>query len=172
MCDIRYFRAAYHRYTAAKCNMRDYKTDEAFLNDAAYNLHQCVEMTLTAFLECVGVTVPETHQIRKLVNMSKDNGSPVIITDWIRDHAGEITEWEAETRYNFDYYLELQFVQEGLQEVKKFLDINGLREERLEEITEEVEQKLKEKLPKRIEIKDDFELNCYYRVFKKKLGKI
>jgi HEPN domain-containing protein len=150
--------------------MRDYEMDEAFLNDTAYNLQQCVEMTLKAFLECVGVTVPETHQLRKLINMSRDNGSPVIITDWIREHAGEITEWEAETRYNFDYYLELHFVQEGLQEIRKFLDINGLREERLEEITEEIEQQLREKMPKRIEIKDNFELNCYYRVFKKKLG--
>lgn len=169
MCDVRYFRAAYHKYRAALSNIRDYEQDEAFLNDTAYNLQQCVEMTLKAFLECVGVTVPETHQLRKLINMSKNNGSPVIITDWIIEHAGEISEWEAETRYNFDYYLELQFVQEGLKEIKYFLDINGLKEERMEEITKEVEQRLREKMPKKIVIRDDFELNCYYRVFQKKL---
>jgi hypothetical protein len=101
--------------------------------------------------------------------MSKNNGSPVIITEWLENHAGEITEWEAETRYNFDYYLELEFVREGIEEIKKFLDINGMKEERMDEITDEVEKKLRNRLPKNITIKDDFELNCYYRIFKKKL---
>lgn len=56
-----------------------------------------------------------------------------------------------------------------MEEVKKFLEINGLRKERLSDLTSDVEEKLIKLLPKNVIIKDDFELNCYYRVFSKKL---
>lgn len=35
--------------------------------------------------ECVGVTVPNTHDIDKLVRMSKNNGSKVVLTEWLEE---------------------------------------------------------------------------------------
>ena len=58
MCDIRFFKSAYHCYDVAAKLMKYYKQDEMYLNDVAYNLQQCVEKTLKAFLECKGVTIP------------------------------------------------------------------------------------------------------------------
>lgn len=54
MCDIRYFKSAYHCYDMAANLMKFYKNDEMYLNDVAYNLQQCIEKTLKAFLECKG----------------------------------------------------------------------------------------------------------------------
>ena len=55
----------------------DYKTaemiwdsayhDELILNNAAYHLQQTVEKVLKGALECVGITVPNTHKISKLI---------------------------------------------------------------------------------------------------------
>lgn len=169
MCDIRYFKSAYHCYDAAKNNMKFYVNDEMYLNDAAYNLQQCVEKTLKAFLECKGVTVPQTHSIHKLISMSKNNGSSVVITDWIEQNRFEIETWESDTRYNFDMCLELDRIKEGLQEVKVFLDVNHLSYELNPEITDDIKLKLKKKMPQNIVVRDAFEWNCYYNIFKKTL---
>ena len=170
MCDIRYFRRAKHNYDNAVLVLKHYKTDELYLLDAAYKLQQSVEFTLKAFLECKGVTVPETQQVNKLLRMTKDNGSACIITPWIAKNAIQLSEWESNTRYNFDYYLELSSVQEGIVEIGHFLEINGLTFEKDPALTKEAEMKLLQKLPKDIVISDVFELNVYYHVFKKSLS--
>ncbi len=169
MCDIRYFKSAYHCYDVASNLMRFYKSDEMYLNDVAYNLQQCVEKVLKAFLECKGVTVPQTHNIHKLVSMSKNNGSVVVITDWIEQHQYEIETWESDTRYNFDICMEVDRIKTGLQEVKKFLDANDLCYTLNPELSDEVKEKLAGLLPKNLEIRDDFEWNCYYKIFKKRI---
>ena len=117
MCDIRFFKSAYHCYDVAANLLKYYEQDELYLNDVAYNLQQCVEKTLRAFLECKGVTIPQTHSIHKLISMSEKNGSVVTITDWIIQNQYEIETWEADTRHNFDISLELGRIQQGLREV-------------------------------------------------------
>lgn len=169
MCDIRFFKSAYHCYDVAAKLMTYYKQDEMYLNDVAYNLQQCVEKTLKAFLECKGVTIPQTHSIHKLVSMSKNNGSAVIITDWIEANQYEIETWESDTRYNFDMTLEFERIQSGLKEVKHFLDKNHLNYILNPELDEAMKDKLKTKLPQTLTIQDDFEWNCYYSIFKKQL---
>lgn len=170
MCDIRFFKSAYHCYDVAANLMRYYEQDEMYLNDVAYNLQQCVGKTLKAFLECRGVTIPQTHNIHKLISMSENNGSAVIITDWITQNRYEIEAWESDTRYNFDISLEFERVQRGLQEVKKFLDINHMSYTLNPELTDEMKDKLRIKLPKNLVIRDNFEWNCYYSIFKKLLS--
>ena len=169
MCDIRFFKSAYHCYDVAANLLKLYEQDELYLNDVAYNLQQCVEKALKAFLECRGVTVLQTHSIRKLISMSKNNGSVIIITDWIIQNQYEIETWEADTRYNFDISLELGRIRQGLEEVKRFLDINHMSDKLNPELTEEMKEKLKTKMPKNLVIHDNFEWNCYYSIFKKQL---
>lgn len=170
MCDIRYFRMARHHFISAKEALKCFSWDELFINDTAYKLQQCVEFTLKAFLECKGVTVSETHQLNKLIRMSKDNGSACIITEWLEKNAIQITEWESQTRYNFDYYLELQQIQEAISEIDKFLSVNGLTDIRDPEITKDIEEKLLSIIPKNYAPTDNFELNVYYHIFKKRLS--
>lgn len=167
MCDIRYFKSAYHCYDVAVHLMKFYEHDEMYLNDVAYNLQQCIEKTLKAFLECKGVTVPQTHNIHKLLSMSRNNGSIVVITDWIEQNSYEIEAWESDTRYNFDISLEVERIQVGLQEIKQFLDINHMSYDLNPELNDSMKEKLRQKLPKDLIIRDYFEWNCYYNIFKK-----
>lgn len=169
MCDIRYFKSAYHCYDVAAHLMELYQQDEMYLNDVAYNLQQCIEKTLKAFLECKGVTVPQTHSIRKLISMSRNNGSIVLVTDWIEKNQYEIETWEADTRYNFDMLLEAERIETGLREVKRFLDANHMSYVLNPELTEERKAQLRRHLPKDLVIRDAFEWNCYYTIFKKQL---
>lgn len=169
MCDIRFFKSARHCYDVAEKLIKYYEQDEMYLNDVAYNLQQCVEKTLKAFLECKGVTIPQTHSIHKLISMSKNNGSAAVITDWIQQNQYEIETWESDTRYNFDMGLEFARIQAGLQEVKAFLDRNHLSNTINPELTDNMKNRLKAKLPGNLVIRDDLEWNCYYTLFKKQL---
>ena len=87
MCDVRLFKSAYLDYQAALTLYKTPFPDEMFLNIAAYHLQQCVEKTLKGALECVGVTVPNTHRIPKLLQMVIHNGANVKVTEWVDDHA-------------------------------------------------------------------------------------
>lgn len=49
--------------------------------------------------------------------MSKDNGSRVILTEWVEDKADTITRWEMDTRYNVDYCVEVEKIKIGIEKV-------------------------------------------------------
>lgn len=172
MCDIRLFRSAYTEFELAREIYRIPRNDEAFLNGTAYHLQQSVEKLLKAFLECKGVTVPNTHDIYKLVRMSGDNGSNVMLTSWIEDRADTLTRWEMDTRYNMDYVVEAGKVKEGITEIQHFFEANGIKEElRLELQDEKNKERLRSFFPKGFCPADNFEWNCYYQIYKKKLEK-
>ncbi len=171
MCDVRLFKRAYLDYRAAENLLKTPENDEAYMNAVAYHLQQAVEKTLKAFLECVGVTVPNTHDIDKLVRMSVNNGSRVELTDWIEEKTDMLTRWETDTRYDMDYCVEQKKVQAGLKEVQKFLEINGLNEELREELQDPTaKERLRSCFPKGYQPGSEFEWNCLYQVFRKKIA--
>lgn len=126
MCDIRLFRSAYTDFELAREIFQIPRNDEAFLNGIAYHLQQSVEKLLKAFLECKGVTVSNPHDIYKLVRMSRQNGSNIVLTSWLEDRADTLTCWETDTRYNIDYSVEAQKVQEGIEEIRVLFEMNGI----------------------------------------------
>lgn len=171
MCDVRLFKRAYLDYRAAENLLKTPENDEAYMNAVAYHLQQAVEKTLKAFLECVGVAVPNTHDIDKLVRMSVNNGSRVELTEWIEEKTDMLTRWETDTRYDMDYCVEQKKVQTGLKEVKKFLELNGLKEELREELKDPLrKEKLRQCFPKTYQPQTDFEWNCLYQVFRRKIA--
>ncbi len=118
------------------------------------------------------MTVANTHDIYKLVRMSRDNGSNVIMTSWLEDRADTLTRWEMDTRYNMDYTVESEKVREGIQEIRHFFDVNGIKEElRPEFSNQKVREKLLSFFPKNFCPADDFEWNCYYQIYRKKIEK-
>ena len=172
MCDIRFFKRAYLDYRAAENLLKAPENDEAYMNAVAYHLQQAVEKALKAFLECVGVTVPNTHDIDKLVRMSRDNGSQAAITEWVREKADMLTRWETDTRYDLDYCVEEEKVQKGIAEVKYFLELNGLKEELREELKAPgMKAALAGYFPKSYHPASDFEWNCFYQIFRRRLQK-
>ena len=172
MCDIRMFRMAYNDYELAVSIFKIPRNDEAFLNAVAYHLQQSVEKLLKAFLECTGVTVTNTHDVDRLVRMSGDNGSRIILTEWIKDKADTLTRWETDTRYNLDYQVEVSKIEEGINNIGELFKVNGLNMQLRDELkNEEKQQLLKSFFPKDYEPEDEFEWNCYYQIYRKKLEK-
>lgn len=170
MCDIRYFKNAYNDYKVATDLLKNADADEFYINTIAYHLQQAVEKTLKGFLECVGVTVPNTHAIDKLVQMSKNNGSMAVITEWLEDSVDMLTRWEVETRYNLDFTIEKQKVSRSHEKIGEFLRLNGLSYELREELKDEnIRKKLIDLLPVSKKDCDVFELNCFYQVYKRRL---
>ncbi len=170
MCDIRLFRSARMDYETAQMIWREQTADEMILNNAAYHLQQAVEKILKGALECAGVTVPYSHKISKLVSMITNNGANLVVTDWLDDHAEMLSEWETETRYNMDFLVEKRKLDKAMEEVRNFMEINGIKDElRLELLKPEKKARLLQCLPEKKRNCSAFELNCYYILFKKKL---
>ena len=87
MCDVRLFRSAFIDFLTAKQLYEHPYTDDAmYLNNAAYRLQQAVKKTLIGALECVGITVPNTHKITKLIVMISHHGAHLQITERLDDH--------------------------------------------------------------------------------------
>lgn len=171
MCDIRLFKSARMDYKTAGMIWRESANDEMILNNSAYHLQQAVEKILKGALECTGVTVPYSHKISKLVAMVTNNGANLIVTEWLDDHAEMLSEWETETRYNMDFLVEKRKLDRALDEVGRFMEINGIRDTLREELQDpERKTRLLQCLPEEKRDCSDFELNCYYILFKKKIG--
>lgn len=170
MCDVRLFRSARMDLETAKTLWKTTWEDEMMLNNAAYHLQQAVEKVLKGALECVGVTVPNTHKIPKLLSMAVNNGANLVITDWIDDHSEMLSEWEAEARYNMDFIVEKRKLDKAIEEVEDFFQVNGIQKELRRELQgENAKEKLLSFLPESRRQCSDFELNCYYLMFQKKL---
>ena len=170
MCDIRLFRSARLDYETAKKLWETAWEDEMILNNAAYHLQQAVEKILKAALECVGVTVPNTHKITRLLSMITANGAGLVITDWIDDHSEMLSEWEAETRYNMDFIVEKRKLDRAMEEIEIFFRLNGIQKELRPELQDQaVREKLLRCLPESRRECSDFELNCYYLMFRKRM---
>ena len=172
MCDVRLFKSAYLDYQAAYTIYKTPYNDEMFLNTAAYHLQQCVEKVLKGSLECVGITVPNTHRISKLLQMIQNHNANINITEWIDDHSEMLSEWEVETRYNMDFIVEKRKLDKAIVEIKEFLEVNGISQTLREELTQKENlEKLLSFLPVDKRQCSDFERNCYYIMFAKKIQK-
>lgn len=169
MCDLRVFRNAYGDLQYAKKSYYAFYNDERAINAIAYSLQQCVEKLIKAHLECVGVTVPKTHDIEKLIRMVKTNGSSMIITEWIADHADTLTKWEASSRYDVDFYVETMKIRTAIKEVDTFFELNGMSENLFDVITDEVKEKIRKCIPKTMKVESNMDWNVLYIVFKKKI---
>lgn len=170
MCDVRLFRSAWLDFQTAEMIWERPQYDEMILNHAAYHLQQAVEKVLKGALECVGATVPNTHRITKLIHMVANHGANLIITEWLDDHSEMLSEWEAESRYNMDFLVERRKLERAIKEIQVFMEVNGIKEGlRPELLDPSKREKLLQCLPKAKRDCSDFELNCYYIMFKKKL---
>lgn len=172
MCDIRLFRSALMDYETAEMIWKSAYQDEMILNNAAYHLQQSVEKVLKGALECVGITVPNTHKISKLIKMISDHGANIVLTDWIDSHSEMLSEWESETRYDMDFLVEKRKLEAAIQKIHYFLDLNGIKNTLRTELQDPaVKENLLACLPQKDKVRSDFELNCYYIMFKKKIAK-
>ncbi len=173
VCDVRLFKSAWMDDQAAVQLYQIPFPDEMYLNIVAYHLQQCVEKVLKGALECVGVTVPNTHRISKLLQMVIQNGANLVVTQWLDDHAEMLSEWGAESRYNMDFIVEKRKTDCAIVQIENFLNQNGIRQQLREELkNEQIMEKLLSFLPQNTKRScSEFDLNCYYIMFAKKIKK-
>lgn len=100
----------------------------------------------------------------------KNNGANLTVTDWVDDHSEMLSEWEAETRYNMDFMVEKRKLDRAMDEIDKFFRENGIQKELRRELQDEDrKERLLNCLPESRRGCNDFELNCYYIMFQKKV---
>lgn len=169
MCEVKLLKNAYADYRACKQLRTGLENDELYVNRIAYFIQQCFEKVIKAYLECAGVRPPHVHSIERLLNIAeKTTDCVLVITDWLENHADTITLWEAETRYNLDFCVELKKVDKALKALEEFLNINGVSNVLRDELRDEMTLKqLRSFLPPGEY--DNFSLNVYYQLFKDKL---
>ena len=76
-------------------------------NIAAYHLQQAAEK-LIKYQIYQGLASTDnrrmyTHDLSKLLDYAEAEGLELIIPDYIRSHANQITDWEAGSRYDFSF---------------------------------------------------------------------
>ena len=114
--------------------------------------------------------MPNAHDIDKLARMTKNNGSAAVLTEWIGEKTDMLTRWETDTRYDMDYCVEEEKVRAGLEEVGRFLELNGLKETLREELcAPEAKERLAECFPRAYRPESDFEWNCLYQVYRRRM---
>lgn len=114
----------------------------------------------------MGITVPNTHKITKLLSMISHHGAHLSITDWLDEHSEMLSSWEAETRYNMDFLVEKRKLDRAIVEVEHFLTANGICENLRPELEDSAaKEALLKRLPENKRDCSDFELNCYYIMF-------
>lgn len=100
----------------------------------------------------------------------KNNGANLTVTDWVDDHSEMLSEWETETRYNMDFMVEKRKPDRAMDEIDKFFRENGIQKELRRELQDEDrKERLLNCLPESRRGCNDFELNCYYIMFQKKV---
>jgi hypothetical protein len=103
--------------------------------------------------------------------MTKHSGSAAVVTEWVVDHYERLEFWmDQVVQFDKNFCVELRTIQQAIDEIGKFLVQNGLMYTRDPEISTEDEKRLGELVP--VAIEDNFELNVYYRIFKKKLNRM
>ena len=76
-------------------------------NIAAYHLQQAAEKLIKyqiyQSLESTDNRSMYTHDLSKLLDYAEAEGLELIVPDYIRNHANQITDWEAGSRYDFSF---------------------------------------------------------------------
>lgn len=170
MCDLKMFHKSLIDYNIATMTFKQSRVtgDEMYLDGSAYHIQQSFEFALKGYLEFIGVTVPRTHKIEELVAMSHNNGSPCIITEWLEINKRAITTLESESRYGKNFYVSAMEIHDLLIHTKEFLQVNGICNNLMEQITEDVKVNILEKIPLSDRPKDNMEWNVLYIIYSRK----
>lgn len=61
------------------------------------------------------------NDIDQLISIANRNNVTIPLTDYIDDHAGTLSVWEARTRYVMDLRVEKRKIEKALPEIDKYL---------------------------------------------------
>lgn len=167
MCNLNMINKIVTEAKMIQMNLASFQNDPQAFGHLGYMLQQEVERALKVYLEFTGVTVPKTHKLNLLLDMSDNNGSKVEYTPWLRQNAGLLTDWESVGRYEGDVCIELRQLKECMQGVFSFLYQNGFTSKLNPLITDEVKTQLNTACNKDVSGESNAVLNVLYNIYLK-----
>lgn len=165
MCNLNMINKIVTEARMIQVNLASFQNDPQAFGHLGYMLQQEVERALKIYLEFTGVTVPKTHKLNLLLDMSDNNGSRVVYTPWLRQNAGLLTDWESTGRYEGDVCIELRKLKECVQGVFSFLYQNGFTSKLNPEITDAVKVQLNTACNKDVSGESNAVLNVLYNIY-------
>lgn len=93
-------------------------------NIAAYHLQQAAEKLIKyqiyQGLESTDNRSVYTHDLSKLLDYAEVEGLELIVPDYIRNHANQITDWEAGSRYDFSFVCRIDTLKKCYDTISKW----------------------------------------------------
>lgn len=93
-------------------------------NIAAYHLQQAAEKLIKyqiyQSLESTDNRSMYTHDLSKLLDYAEAEGLELIVPDYIRNHANQITDWEAGSRYDFSFVCRIDTLKKCYEIIEKW----------------------------------------------------
>lgn len=164
MKSLELYHRAYRNYENSKYLITSYDGDEYVLNMAGFHLQQAVEFIIKCILNNVGIKPPYTHNITVLLDLAAKNNAPLYITDYINAASGTISAWESSSRYDLNVLLKYREVRLGLDNIEKFMELNGCTLQLRPELQNPSTYAELERAVGDISSLTDIEKNCLYQV--------
>lgn len=110
------------KYKNALNDYYQLSVDDAYVDDCCYNLQQCIENCLKYIVELNGENYIENHDIRAQLNKLKDLNVKLPFEDILRKNASLLNSWEAESRYNDDFFALIEDINDIKELAKEVID--------------------------------------------------
>ncbi len=93
-------------------------------NIAAYHLQQAAEKLVKyQIYQSLGSADNRrmyTHDLSKLLDYAEAEGLALIVPDYIKDHANQITDWEAGSRYDFGFVCRIDTLKKCCESIEEW----------------------------------------------------
>ena len=114
-------RRAKVNYEYAVDSKKRIKTDDIYADYCCYHLQQSIEFTVKYIVEMQGDKYFETHDIRKNLALINDDDLKSLISD-IRKMASTLNEWEANSRYNDEFFAMNEDIDDAIKIAEKLIN--------------------------------------------------
>lgn len=155
---------AYTHYRCSKNLVDTYDGDDYVPNMAGFHLQQAGEFIIKCILDNTDIKPSYTHNITALLDLVAINNAPLYITDYMYAASGTISAWESCSRCEHDALLTYHEVRLGLDNIAKFMELNGCIPQLRSELQNPDTYAALERAVGDISSLTDIEKNCLYQV--------
>lgn len=112
---------------SAKYTFKCFSDDDMYLTKTCFDIQQSIEFVIKYLLEENAIKYPRTHDLHVLLELLPYNIKSYAIFNKIKINAAMYTKWEAEARYNDDFFVLIDDIKEAItltDQLIKFVDDN------------------------------------------------
>lgn len=143
--------------------MKSIINDPNDFSTAAWFLGCIIEGVLVAYLRCEGIHFDDSYNIEYLVDKCKEDKSTIVLSDWICDHADDLSLFVGRGRsVDQPVYITLRSLNEASDAVFDFAIRNGFSEKLSSDITDDVLAELESQYGEKLDTVSDAVKNVLY----------